>query len=141
MITRFSDARESYLELFAEAIKRLHSFGFTNAAGIPYGAGANIETLEEYFTNLFETECIPLIKQFAVHSYHLDFCDPDKKVDIEIDGDQHYLDKRIVEHDKIRNQFLEDDGWTIFRIRWSDYKKMTCEEKESIIKQIKELLN
>ena len=52
MITRFSDARESYLELFAEATKRLQSFGFTNAAGVPYGAGANVETLEEYFTNL-----------------------------------------------------------------------------------------
>lgn len=96
---------------------------------------------EEYFTKLFQQEGIKLVKQFSVYSYHLDFCDPDKKIDIEIDGDQHYLDPKIVEHDKIRNKFLEDDGWTVFRIKWSDYKKMTHSEKEQTIQKIKELLN
>ena len=96
---------------------------------------------EKYFTKLFQQEGIKLVKQFSVHSYHLDFCDPDKKIDIEIDGDQHYLDPKIVEHDKIRNKFLEDNGWTLFRIRWSDYKKMTDQEKEQIVQKIKELLN
>lgn len=95
---------------------------------------------EEYFSKLFQQEGIELVKQFPVHSYHLDFCDPDKKIAIEIDGDQHYLDLKIVEHDKIRNKFLEDNGWTIFRIKWSDYKKMTYSEKEQVVQKIKQLL-
>lgn len=95
---------------------------------------------EEYFTELFIRENIKLIKQFAVGSYHLDFCDPNKKIDVEIDGDQHYLDTKIINHDKIRNEFLENNGWTIYRIRWSSYKVMTDKEKTHVINYIKQLL-
>ena len=95
---------------------------------------------EEYFTELFNRENIKLIKQFAVGSYHLDFCDPNKKIDVEIDGDQHYPDAKIINHDRIRNKFLENNGWTIYRIRWSSYKVMTDKEKTHVINCIKQLL-
>lgn len=95
---------------------------------------------EEYFTTVFENEHLHLKKQYRFHSYTLDFCDVDKKVDIEVDGDQHYLDPVIIEHDKRRNKFLTDAGWTVFRIRWSDYKKMSDKEKHNIIEKIKKLL-
>lgn len=95
---------------------------------------------EEYFTTVFENENIKLNKQYRFHSYTLDFCNVDKKIDIEVDGDQHYLDPVIIEHDKKRNKFLHDAGWTVFRIRWSEYKKMNEEEKRNIIEEIKKLL-
>lgn len=66
----------------------------------------------------------------------------DKKIDIEIDGDQHYTDKRIIESDKRRNKYLENIGWKIIRIGWSDYKKIINEEDkkeyiDNIIKTIR----
>lgn len=63
-----------------------------------------------------------------------------KKIDIEIDGEQHYVDSKMVEHDKIRNATLEEAGWTVFRVRWAEYKVMTEEQKYNIISQIKSLL-
>ena len=95
---------------------------------------------ETYFTELFENEKINLHKEYYCLGYFLDFCDPIKKIDIEIDGEQHYVDTKIVEHDKIRNAALEEAGWTVFRVRWAEYKAMTEEQKNNIILQIKSLL-
>ena len=128
---------EEMKQNIGEGVKR---FLIENPDMVPYKRNHSSKESypEEYFTELFQQEGIKLVKQFSVHSYHLDFCDPDKKIDIEIDGDQHYLDPKIVEHDKIRNKFLEDSGWTLFRIKWSDYKKMTHSEKEQIVQKIKD---
>lgn len=95
---------------------------------------------EIYFTELFENEKINLHKEYYYLGYFLDFCDPIKKIDIEIDGEQHYVDSKMVEHDKIRNATLEEAGWTVFRVRWAEYKAMTEEQKYNIISQIKSLL-
>ena len=95
---------------------------------------------EMYFDELFQSEGIEVEKQYSVHSYHLDFCDPIKMVDIEIDGDQHYLDPKIVEHDKQRTEYLLSCGWKINRIRWSEFKCMDTHQKREVIIQIKELL-
>ena len=95
---------------------------------------------EAYFTELFEKEEINLHKEYYCLGYFLDFCDPVKKIDIEIDGEQHYVDTKIVEHDKIRNAALEEAGWTVFRVRWAEYKAMTDEQKYNIISHIKSLL-
>ena len=45
----------------------------------------------------------------------------DKKIDFEVDGSQHWLDKKIIEHDKKRNQTLIDNGWTVIRMRWDNW--------------------
>ena len=95
---------------------------------------------ERYFTELFEKEKINLHKEYYCLGYFLDFCDPVKKIDIEIDGEQHYVDIKMVEHDKIRNAALKEAGWTVFRIRWAEYKAMADEQKYNIISQIKSLL-
>jgi very-short-patch-repair endonuclease len=92
---------------------------------------------EKYFTNLFNNEDIDVIKYYRIGTYELDFCIIEKKIDIEIDGDQHYLDEKIVKHDIKRNKFLENKGWIIFRIKWSDYKKMSYSDKENYIKELK----
>ena len=95
---------------------------------------------EMYFTELFENEEINLHKEYYCLGYFLDFCDPLKKIDIEIDGEQHYVDTKIAEHDKVRNATLEEAGWTVFRVRWAEYKAMTKEQKYNIVLQIKSLL-
>lgn len=69
--------------------------------------------------------------------YFLDFAWPENKIYLEIDGDQHYFDKRIVEHDKVRTEKLKENGWKLLkRIRWSDFQKLSIEERKNEIYRI-----
>jgi very-short-patch-repair endonuclease len=95
---------------------------------------------EKYFEELFVAEKFNLIKKHRIYLYELDFCDPEQKVDIEIDGEQHYVDSRIVESDKRRTEYLESLGWKVYRIRWSEYQKKTFEEKHKVVQHLKSLL-
>lgn len=92
---------------------------------------------EQYFDNLF-----PELKQnYHVLRYFLDLANPEKKLYIEIDGEQHYTDQKVVEHDKARTEELLKEGWVcVKRIRWSDYKKLSFEERSNLIKELKTLL-
>lgn len=56
-------------------------------------------------------------EKLSVGKYYLDFAIVDKKIDIEIDGSQHYTEKSI-SYDKIRDQYLINNGWVIYRISW-----------------------
>ena len=91
---------------------------------------------EKYFKKVFINENINLLYHFRLNSYELDFADPLNKIDIEVDGEQHYLDKRIVEHDIRRNEFLEKEGWFVYRIRWSFFKNL---DKDLQIKYVKDI--
>ena len=62
---------------------------------------------EKYFTKIFINEKIDVIKNYKIGLYELDFSIPNKKIDIEVDGSQHYFDKKIVESDIRRTKFLE----------------------------------
>lgn len=85
---------------------------------------------EDYFRDLFTKEGITgWEQQFHVSRYRLDFAFVDKKIDFEVDGHQHYVDKRIVEHDKVRTANLEALGWKVIRIRWSSWNAMALEQK------------
>ena len=96
---------------------------------------------EKYFTEVFKNEGIKVTKSFHIELYELDFCILDKKIDIEIDGSQHYYDEKIVESDKRRNKFLEDDGWDIIRINWSEYQKFSFDDKKDYISKLKSYIN
>lgn len=95
---------------------------------------------EAYFKQLFEAENFDLAYHYRVDTYELDFCDLAHKIDIEIDGEQHYVDPRIVESDKRRTAYLEAEGWKIYRVRWATYKQSSEDEKVHIINEIKQLL-
>ena len=84
---------------------------------------------EEYWKIVLETNGIQFVEQYQINVYSLDFAILNKKIDLEIDGDQHTLDKRIVESDKRRNKFLQEQGWTTIRVKWSDYKKIDNKEE------------
>jgi len=92
---------------------------------------------EKYFTELFKNEKIEVIKKFRIGLYELDFSIPHKKINIEIDGEQHYVDNKIVESDIRRNRYLSDLGWITYRIRWSEYQKMENIEKYKFINELK----
>ena len=90
---------------------------------------------ERYFSLIFKE--FNLIEEYKVGLYSLDFADIYNKIDVEIDGDQHYLDKRIISHDVKRNKNLKGLGWTIIRIRWSEYKKLDFIQRTEFINKLK----
>ena len=96
---------------------------------------------EKYFAEVFEKEGIKLKNYYSIGLYQLDFADPEKKIDIEVDGSQHRYDKKIIESDIRRNNFLANDGWVVYRVYWPEYMKKTKEERIKIVEEIKELLN
>ena len=47
--------------------------------------------------------------------------------------EQHYADKRIVEHDKIRTTKLMESGFKcIERVRWSEFQKLDKTVKKNL---------
>jgi len=65
---------------------------------------------EEYFKGIFDSHEIEYEEQYQISVYQLDFAFLEKKIDFEVDGEQHYLDERIIKSDKRRNKFLIDNG-------------------------------
>ena len=96
---------------------------------------------EKYFSELFEKENIKIEKYYPIGLYELDFCIPSKKIDIEINGSQHYYDDKIVKSDIKRTKFLEENGWDVINIKWSDYQKLDFDARNSYILELKKYIN
>ena len=93
---------------------------------------------ERYFREILEKENIKFIQEKQESLYSIDFAI--NMIDLEIDGEQHYVDKRIVESDKRRTKYLEELGYVTIRIRWSQYQKLNKSEKEQfVVKLVKRL--
>jgi hypothetical protein len=91
---------------------------------------------EKYFKDVFgKDEGVQF--EFRVSRYSLDIAFPLTKFNIEIDGEQHYNDARVIASDIRRNQFLKDLGWVTFRIRWSEYKRLNQQKREDFIKDLR----
>lgn len=95
---------------------------------------------ETYFLELIEKEQLPLKHHLQVSLYQLDFYNQEKMFYLEIDGEQHHVDKRVVASDIKRTAYLTSLGWTGYRIRWSEYQKKSYEEKAKVITEIKNFL-
>lgn len=88
---------------------------------------------EKYFQDCFDGK---FIYQHRVGLYELDFADLENRIDIEIDGEQHHVDLRIVNHDIIRNKSLNDAGWNVIRLRWSLFQKSLEDERKTIVNEL-----
>lgn len=91
---------------------------------------------ENYFEDVLQKTNLKYKRYYQLSIYQLDFAFVDKKIDLEIDGSQHYNDKKIVESDKERTEFLNQNGWETIRINWSEYQKMKRKEKEIFVYKI-----
>lgn len=60
-------------------------------------------------------------EQYHLFGYRLDFAFPDLKLDVEIDGMQHYTKQEVKDKDKIRESTLVDAEWKIYRIASKDF--------------------
>jgi very-short-patch-repair endonuclease len=95
---------------------------------------------ELYFDNIFKDN-FKYDKYVQIGLYHIDFAIIDKKIAIEIDGEQHYLDKRIVISDKNKDNLLLENGWDLIRIRWSHYQQLDKIEKEKYVNNLSNYIN
>lgn len=85
---------------------------------------------EQFFIEVIKNEFQDqnYIREYYILGYSLDFAWVDKKLEIEIDGEQHEkIENKI--HDQQRDQNLKDNGWKILRIKW---KEMFNNPKEYI---------
>lgn len=89
---------------------------------------------EIYWKGILDSHGISYMEQYPVGMYSLDFAIIHLKIDLEIDGDQHYLDPRIVESDKRRTEYLSNLGWETIRVKWSDFQALT--DKHSFVTSI-----
>lgn len=92
---------------------------------------------ERYFKHVFSGISVPYYKDLPIGGYFLDFAWEQAKCYVEIDGEQHYVDKRIIEHDIMRTRNLEAAGWKcIQRVRWSAYRSLSKEQRKEFIKDL-----
>jgi hypothetical protein len=113
---RLSEHRIAYLKEHPEQVPYLLNH---------YSKGQSYP--EMYWTKFLETNNIVFEAEVQVSVYRLDFAIG--RIDLEVDGEQHYADERIVRSDKRRTEYLESIGWKVVRIRWSDYQKKSAEDK------------
>ena len=88
---------------------------------------------EKYFNDILSKTNLKYERYFQFSIYQLDFAFIDKSVNLEIDGSQHYDDKKIVESNKKRDIFMNENGWETIRVNWKYYKKLNKKEKEDYI--------
>ena len=53
-------------------------------------------------------------RQFGIGHYITDFCCPEKRLVIELDGSQHYYENGL-EYDKVRDNYLRGLDYTVLR--------------------------
>jgi very-short-patch-repair endonuclease len=70
--------------------------------------------------------------------YFLDFFFEEKKIDLEIDGQQHKIEKRKAS-DNLRDEYLTKNGIKVYRIEWRDIRSENG--KEYIKKEIEKFLD
>jgi very-short-patch-repair endonuclease len=79
-------------------------------------------------------EQFTIIEKLSFGKYFLDFAIIELKIDLEIDGQAHFRTKEAIEHDKVRDKYLIEHGWKVYRIAWIQF----CKNKEN---EIEELFN
>jgi len=75
-------------------------------------------------------------KQFSIENYIVDFCCPEEKLVIELDGSVH-SHPAVAENDKHRDQRLSDLGYTVMRFENKD----VFELEEWVLDEIRSSFN
>lgn len=84
---------------------------------------------EKFFMKVIENEFNDknYQREFNVGIYSIDFAWIDKKIAIEIDGQQHERFEAYKLRDQRKDLYLTENGWFIYRIKWSEFFNNTIE--------------
>jgi very-short-patch-repair endonuclease len=77
---------------------------------------------EQFFMQVIENEFVDknYTCEYPLGIYSIDFAWVEKKLAIEIDGEQHQRFKEYRERDERKNRCLSENGWRVLRISWKD---------------------
>jgi len=97
---------------------------------------------EKFFIKVFENNIIfnnfIVEEKLSYGKYVIDFLLVELKL-IEIDGQQHFRTEEAIEHDKIRDDYFLNEGFKIYRIKWSDICNNPILEINELIEFIKNI--
>ena len=79
---------------------------------------------EKFFIKVLNNNKLIYEYEKKVGKYFIDFAFNDKKIALEIDGQQHKHPDRI-QKDKEKNLFLENNGWYVYRIEWKNINSIS----------------
>ena len=100
---------------------------------------------EKFFIKVFENnnlyKTFTIEEKFSYGKYFIDFLFIDIKLVVEIDGSQHYRTKEAIEHDRIRDEFFINEGFKIYRVKWTDVIKNSKSEIDEFLKFIENIEN
>ena len=100
---------------------------------------------EEFFVKVLKKNGIwdkyKVLEKVQVNKYTLDFVLVELKLNIEIDGQQHFRNEKSIEHDKKRNDFLIRKGWKVYRIAWIEMIKNPKKEIDLLLSYLKKEKN
>lgn len=124
----------------SESMKKAHKEG--RAGTFPTRKNCEHSYPEKWLIGILEREFGFIenknyITEFNFHKQFLDFAWPEKKICIEIDGEQHERFQERIEADKRKDENLKNEGWKELRIKWS----FICNNTQESIKIIKDFLN
>jgi very-short-patch-repair endonuclease len=89
---------------------------------------------ESYFEKWLSDNEVSFISEQQVSIYSIDFRIGD--IALEIDGEQHYVDERIVKSNFYRDDYLKSIGIETIRVRWSHYQKLSDNEKKDYLNNL-----
>lgn len=78
-----------------------------------------------------------IVREFAFYPYYLDFAFVNIQLDVELDGEFHYIRESNIKHDKKRNEYILSKDWKVYRIRYNDIIK----NPENVINEFLAYLN
>ena len=120
----------------SEGMKKAHAEGRANEWQGRRERSYAEQSWYNIFANDFGLESF--VNNYFVKKYWLDFAWVDKKIYFEVDGRTHFTEEGK-KHDLIREQFLLDEGWKLIgRCNWSEYQKLSRQEKENYVQEIEQ---
>jgi len=100
---------------------------------------------EKFLISIFKENLLfdkyTIKEKLKYNKYYIDFLIVDLKLIIEMDGSQHYRDKKSIEHDILRDRFFINEGFKIYRIKWVDMCNNTKVEIDELINFILNIEN
>lgn len=124
---RMSEKRKAYLQAHPDKIPFVLN---SKAKGESYP--------EKYFREWLENEGIEFKQEYKFGLYSLDFLIGN--INLEIDGEQHFITDKRIEHDIEREQVLQENGIQTVRVRWSHYSKLDHADRAEYLSKLKETL-
>ena len=118
---------EEHRKSISKGMKRAHSEG--RAHNIGQSRWNNeMSYPEKFFKQVIENEFLDknFIQEYNVSIFSIDFAWVDKKLAIEIDGEQHEKPDYKA-RDKRKDTKLKSEGWKVLRIKWKDLYNDTKE--------------